>query len=234
MAAAFPGRPAHPRSLRHPPARPPACATSYHFLFFALKSSALVSTAPKSSVQAPQDEEDFASQPWHHSPLSLQEAEALLQQDSDFLVHASGSHGGHPVISCHWCGLALHFQVLNVALHRQPGRPTARGRLRARKWSDNHPTDLEHVGGQEKATLNQVANLLGGTKAQQDAMGVASGLELLTLPQSHPLRSELQERHKVLVQAGALVVLGCVELLEERTAALRGLMEPALALQPGR
>lgn len=40
----------------------------------------------------------------------------------------------------------------------------------------------------------QAAGLLGVTKAQQDAMGVASGLELLTLPHGHRLRSELLER----------------------------------------
>lgn len=40
----------------------------------------------------------------------------------------------------------------------------------------------------------QAAGLLGVTKAQQDAMGVSSGLELLTLPHGHRLRSELLER----------------------------------------
>lgn len=54
-----------------------------------------------------------------------QEAEALLQQDGDFLVRASGSHGGHPVISCHWRGSALHFEVIRVALRPRPGRPIA-------------------------------------------------------------------------------------------------------------
>lgn len=41
---------------------------------------------------------------------------------------------------------------------------------------------------------SQAAGLLGVTKAQRDAMGVASGLELLTLPHGHRLRSELLER----------------------------------------
>ncbi|KAM8764523.1 LOW QUALITY PROTEIN: SH2 domain-containing protein 3A [Rhynchonycteris naso] len=421
-------------------------------------TSALASTAPKNSIQVPWDGEDFASQPWYHSPLSPQEAEALLQQHSD-LVHASGFCGGHPVISCHWCGLALHFQVLNVALHRWQGQSTARGQLRSveapgaeenigpfkKKERDRENTALfqleaeyfpslpalihSHVTGQcpltratgavtsrpvkrqgpiqhsyEDTRLDnhrigllrysqvtdlpgasavpafalscmdsdpvllktlaprgsitdslrasdgqlyaktptkppqtsslvlpgasgqppidcelvlrvssaqgtplghscpepeapwweaqeeeerclarpqgeiffcppdnlsgllgpqnplkakvlctlrlflehhpgsttlyllladcQAADLLGGTKAQQDEMRVASGLELLTLPQGHHLRSELQESHELLVLAGALLVLGCVELLEERTAALRGLMELALALQP--
>ncbi|KAF5911588.1 SH2 domain-containing protein 3A isoform X1 [Diceros bicornis minor] len=401
-------------------------------------------------MQVPQDGEDFAGQPWYHGPLSRQKAEALLQQDGDFLVRASGSRGGHPVISCRWRGLALHFEVLRVALRPRPGRPTtlfqlederfpslpalvrsyvtgqrplsqATGAvasrpvtrqgpvrrsfsedtlldspaqiepLRARKWSDSQPAGLEHMGqsregasavpastlprtgsdpvllktpaplasiadslrasdGQlhakaptkpprtpslmlpdasgrpptycelvprvpsaqgtpaahshpqpealwweaeeeEKEEENrcfsrpqaevsfcppdnpfcmlgpqnrplepevlrtlrglflehhpgktalhlllvdcQATGLLGVTKAQRDAMGVPSGLELLTLPHGHRLRLELLERHEVLALAGALAVLGCAGPLEERAAALRGLVELALALRPG-
>ncbi|XP_059244795.1 SH2 domain-containing protein 3A isoform X4 [Mustela nigripes] len=76
-------------------------------------------------MQVLQDGEDLASQPWYHGPLSRQKAEALLQQDGDFLVRASGSRVGRPVISCRWQGSALHFEVLHVALHPRPGRPSA-------------------------------------------------------------------------------------------------------------
>ncbi|XP_070347935.1 SH2 domain-containing protein 3A isoform X2 [Equus asinus] len=406
-------------------------------------------------MQVPQDGEDIASQPWYHGPLSRQ-AEALLQQDGDFLVRASGSRGGHPVISCRWRGSALHFEVLRVALRPRPGRPTtlfqlederfpslpalvrsyvtgqrplsqatgavasrlvARQRpirrslsedtlldspaqiepLRARKRSDSQPAGLEHVGqsreglsgpgasavplsalprtGSDPVLLTtpaplgsiadslrasdgqlhakapnkpprtpslmlpdasgrpptycelvprvpsaqrtpaghscpepeapwweaeeeeeedeenrcfsrpqaevsfcppdnpfcmlgpqnrplepevlrtlrglflehhpgstalhlllvdcQATGLLGVTKAQRDAMGVASGLELLTLPHGRRLRLELLERHEALALAGALAVLGCAGPLEERAAALRGLVELALALRPG-
>ncbi|XP_046541807.1 SH2 domain-containing protein 3A isoform X2 [Equus quagga] len=406
-------------------------------------------------MQVPQDGEDIASQPWYHGPLSRQ-AEALLQQDGDFLVRASGSRGGHPVISCRWRGSALHFEVLRVALRPRPGRPTtlfqlederfpslpalvrsyvtgqrplsqatgavasrlvARQRpirhslsedtlldspaqiepLRARKRSDSQPAGLEHMGqsreglsgpgasavplsalprtGSDPVLLTtpaplgsiadslrasdgqlhtkapnkpprtpslmlpdasgrpptycelvprvpsaqrtpaghscpepeapwweaeeeeeedeenrcfsrpqaevsfcppdnpfcmlgpqnrplepevlrtlrglflehhpgstalhlllvdcQATGLLGVTKAQRDAMGVASGLELLTLPHGRRLRLELLERHEALALAGALAVLGCAGPLEERAAALRGLVELALALRPG-
>ncbi|XP_021100500.1 SH2 domain-containing protein 3A isoform X2 [Heterocephalus glaber] len=79
----------------------------------------------------------------------------------------------------------------------------------------------------------QAAGLLGVTKAQQAAMGVRSGLELLSLPHGHRLRLELLERLETLELAGALAVLGCTGPLEERAAALRGLVELALALRPG-
>lgn len=57
--------------------------------------------------------------------LHHQEAEALLLQDGDFLVRASESCKGHPVISCRWRGKTLHFEVFQVALRPRPGRPQA-------------------------------------------------------------------------------------------------------------
>ncbi|XP_070128684.1 SH2 domain-containing protein 3A isoform X3 [Equus caballus] len=96
---------------------------------------------------------------------------------------------------------------------------------------------LEHHPGSTALHLLlvdcQATGLLGVTKAQRDAMGVASGLELLTLPHGRRLRLELLERHEALALAGALAVLGCAGPLEERAAALRGLVELALALRPG-
>ncbi|XP_077912761.1 SH2 domain-containing protein 3A isoform X3 [Halichoerus grypus] len=96
---------------------------------------------------------------------------------------------------------------------------------------------LEHHPGSTALHLLlvdcQATGLLGVTKAQRDAMGVASGLELLTLPHGHRLRLELLERHDALALAGALAVLGCAGPLEERAATLRGLVELALALRPG-
>nr|XP_020038665.1 LOW QUALITY PROTEIN: SH2 domain-containing protein 3A [Castor canadensis] len=406
-------------------------------------------------MQVLQDGEDLARQPWYHGPLSRQKAEALLLQDGDFLVRASGSRGGHPVITCRWQGSALHFEVFRVALRPRPGRPMAlfqlederfpsmsalvhsymTGRrplsqatgavasrpviregslrrsfsedalmdspaqtkpLRARKWSTSQPADLEQTGqskedhsgpgastmpgsalcrtgsdpvllktpapletiadvlrasdgqlhakaptkplrtpslafreasgrpptycdlvprvlsaqgkspgqscpepeapwweaeeeeeeeeeacfvrphaevsfcppnnpscmlGRQNRPLDpkvlrtlrglllehhpegtalhlllvdcQAAGLLGVTKSQRGAMGVASGLELLTLPHGHCLRLELLERLEALAMAGAMAVLGCSGPLEERAAALRGLVELALALRPG-
>ncbi|KAI4541582.1 hypothetical protein MG293_008724 [Ovis ammon polii] len=295
-------------------------------------------------MQVPQDGEDFVGQPWYHGPLSRQKAEDLLQQDGDFLVRASKSRGGHPVISCRWRGSALHFEVLRVALRPRPGRPTALFQLederfpslpalvrsyvigqrplsqatgavasrpvprqglirrsfsedtlpdglarteplRDRKRSDSQPAGLEHMWrlpedppGPESASgtrspayspwpvpgtpswehssppaigrlpdslcsfnvpaltpapHRQATGVLGVTKAQRGAMGVASGLELLTLPHGHRLRLELLERLETLALAGALAVLGCAGPLEERAAALRGLVELAVALRPG-
>ncbi|PNJ04155.1 SH2D3A isoform 5, partial [Pongo abelii] len=86
-------------------------------------------------MQVPQDGEDLVGQPWYHGLLSRQKAEALLQQDGDFLVRASGSRGGNPVVSCRWRGSALHFEVFRVALRPRPGRPTALFQLEDEQFS---------------------------------------------------------------------------------------------------
>ncbi|XP_032990560.1 SH2 domain-containing protein 3A isoform X3 [Rhinolophus ferrumequinum] len=103
-------------------------------------------------MQVPQDGEDFASQPWYHGPLSRQKAEALLQQDGDFLVRASGSDGGHPVISCRWRGSALHFEVLRVALRPRPGRPIALFQLEDERFPSLPALVHSYVTGQRPLT----------------------------------------------------------------------------------
>ncbi|XP_077835761.1 SH2 domain-containing protein 3A isoform X10 [Macaca mulatta] len=341
-------------------------------------------------MQVPQDGEDLAGQPWYHGLLSRQKAEALLQQDGDFLVRASGSRGGHPVISCRWRGSALHFEVFRVALRPRPGRPTAlfqledeqfpsmpalvrsyvTGRrplsqatgavvsrpvtwqrplrrsfsedtlmdgpartepLRARKWSNSQPADLAHMGqsredptgiesapgtpspayspwpvpgtpswehcpslaigrlpghrppGSDQGSAGQHGGLIwpgaahsspwmslevGTAREVSQPLGILAGEgqfpptseSLQTAPHSWFLREEGRWgnatsyppsplhykpphcpqtlalrfcRHETLALAGALAVLGCSGPLEERAAALRGLVELALALRPG-
>ena len=80
--------------------------------------------------------------------LHPQKAEALLQQDGDFLVRASGSRGGHPVISCRWRGSALHFEVLRVTLRPRPGRPTALFQLEDERFPSLPALVCSYVTGQ--------------------------------------------------------------------------------------
>ncbi|NP_001373515.1 SH2 domain-containing protein 3A isoform 5 [Homo sapiens] len=285
-------------------------------------------------MQVPQDGEDLAGQPWYHGLLSRQKAEALLQQNGDFLVRASGSRGGNPVISCRWRGSALHFEVFRVALRPRPGRPTAlfqledeqfpsipalvhsymTGRrplsqatgavvsrpvtwqgplrrsfsedtlmdgpariepLRARKWSNSQPADLAHMGrsredpaGMESAPGTPspayppwpvpgapswehrpspaIGRLPGHRPPGSDQRSAGQHGSLIWPGAAHsspwtPLEVGTAGetlalhlcRHQTLALAGALAVLGCSGPLEERAAALRGLVELALALRPG-
>ncbi|XP_012585196.1 PREDICTED: SH2 domain-containing protein 3A isoform X2 [Condylura cristata] len=112
------------------------------------QSSSPAPSVAKSSMQLPQNEEDFASHSWYHGPLSRQKAEALLQQDGDFLVRASGSRGGHPVISCRWRGSVLHFEVLLVALRPRPGWPTTLFQLEDERFPSLPALIRSYITGQ--------------------------------------------------------------------------------------
>lgn len=84
--------------------------------------------------------------------LHPQKAEALLQQDGDFLVRASRTCGGHPVISCRWRGSALHFEVLRVALRPRPGRPTVLYQLEDERFPSLPALIRSYVHGQRPLT----------------------------------------------------------------------------------
>ncbi|XP_077890831.1 SH2 domain-containing protein 3A isoform X7 [Ictidomys tridecemlineatus] len=257
-------------------------------------------SALKMSMQGPQNGEDLNHQPWYHGLLSRQKAEALLLQDGDFLVRASGSRGGHPVISCRWRGSVLHFEVFRVVMRPRPGRPAAlfqlederfpsmaalvlsyvtgcrplsratgavasrpvirqgplrrsfsedilmdcpvrTGHFRDRKWSNSQPADLELTGeskedhsrpGCRPPRSDQNSASCHGRRFGPGTAHASpwASLEAGTAGETLVL---CLRRLETLALAGALAVLGCSGPLEERAAALRGLVELALAMRPG-
>uniref|UniRef100_A0AAY4BLG4 SH2 domain containing 3Ca n=1 Tax=Denticeps clupeoides TaxID=299321 RepID=A0AAY4BLG4_9TELE len=76
-----------------------------------------------------------------------------------------------------------------------------------------------------------VARILGVTKEMQRMMGVASGLELLTLPHGHQLRLDLLERFYTMSIMLAVDVLGCTGSTEERAALLHKTIQLAAELK---
>ncbi|XP_038627785.1 SH2 domain-containing protein 3A [Tachyglossus aculeatus] len=79
----------------------------------------------------------------------------------------------------------------------------------------------------------QAARILGLTREQKQAMGVWSGLELITLPHGHQLRLDLLERHHLLALGIAVDVLGCTGPVGERAATLHKIIQLALELKSG-
>ncbi|XP_077185975.1 SH2 domain-containing protein 3A isoform X2 [Paroedura picta] len=76
----------------------------------------------------------------------------------------------------------------------------------------------------------QAARITGVSLEQQQAMGVASGLELITLPQGHQLRKDLLERHHLIALGIAVDILGCTGAGAERAATLHKVIQVALEL----
>ncbi|XP_041648104.1 breast cancer anti-estrogen resistance protein 3 isoform X2 [Cheilinus undulatus] len=77
----------------------------------------------------------------------------------------------------------------------------------------------------------QVARILGVTPELKGQMGVASGLELVTLPHGRQLRLDLMERHHTMAVGVAVDILGCTGSLEERASTLNRIILVALELK---
>ncbi|XP_066470443.1 SH2 domain-containing protein 3A [Tiliqua scincoides] len=76
----------------------------------------------------------------------------------------------------------------------------------------------------------QAARIIGVSRKQQQAMGVSSGLELITLPQGQQLRKDLLERHHLIALGIAVDILGCTGMVAERAATLHKIIQLAVEL----
>ncbi|XP_072320036.1 SH2 domain-containing protein 3A [Eucyclogobius newberryi] len=77
----------------------------------------------------------------------------------------------------------------------------------------------------------QVARIVGVSEEQRRQMGVASGLELVTLPHGHQLRQDLLERHHVTALGVAVDILGCTGTVSQRSAVIHKFVLLARALK---
>ncbi|CAM4661244.1 unnamed protein product [Lepidochelys olivacea] len=68
-------------------------------------------------------------------------------------------------------------------------------------------------------------------REQQQAMGVSSGLELITLPHGHQLRLDLLERHHLMALGIAVDILGCTGGVAERAGTLHKIVQLAVELK---
>ncbi|XP_043388587.1 SH2 domain-containing protein 3A isoform X1 [Chelonia mydas] len=68
-------------------------------------------------------------------------------------------------------------------------------------------------------------------REQQQAMGVSSGLELITLPHGHQLRLDLLERHHLMALGITVDILGCTGGVAERAATLHKIVQLAVELK---
>uniref|UniRef100_A0A8C8VR91 SH2 domain containing 3A n=1 Tax=Pelusios castaneus TaxID=367368 RepID=A0A8C8VR91_9SAUR len=76
-----------------------------------------------------------------------------------------------------------------------------------------------------------VGRISGVSREQQQAMGVSSGLELITLPHGHQLRLDLMERHHLIALGIALDILGCTGAVAERAATLHKIIQLGVELK---
>ncbi|XP_053310078.1 breast cancer anti-estrogen resistance protein 3 homolog [Spea bombifrons] len=77
----------------------------------------------------------------------------------------------------------------------------------------------------------QEIRIWGVSPEQQKAMGVKSGLELLTLPHGQQLRRDLLERHHLLCLGIAVDILGCTGAVTERAHTVHRIIQLAAELR---
>nr|XP_033780412.1 SH2 domain-containing protein 3A isoform X1 [Geotrypetes seraphini]XP_033780414.1 SH2 domain-containing protein 3A isoform X1 [Geotrypetes seraphini]XP_033780415.1 SH2 domain-containing protein 3A isoform X1 [Geotrypetes seraphini]XP_033780416.1 SH2 domain-containing protein 3A isoform X1 [Geotrypetes seraphini] len=77
----------------------------------------------------------------------------------------------------------------------------------------------------------KVIRVCGVSPEQQTMMGVASGLELITLPHGQQLRKDLLERHHLIALGIVVDILGCTGTVAERAMTLHKIIELALELK---
>ncbi|KAJ1160759.1 hypothetical protein NDU88_001252 [Pleurodeles waltl] len=92
--------------------------------------------------------------------------------------------------------------------------------------SDSHKTALHIL-----QVDCQVLRIRGVSREQQKRMGVASGLELITLPHGSQLRKDLLERHHLIALGIAVDILGCTGALAERVDTLHRIIQLAAELK---
>lgn len=128
-----------------------------------------------------------------HLFLHPQEAEALLLQDGDFLVRASESRGGRPVISCRWRGKTLHFEVFQVALRPRPGRPEVLFQLEDERFASM--SALVHSYMTSRRPLSQATGAVATKPVSRQRPLTRSFSEIVltdSLAATRPLRYSLQ------------------------------------------
>uniref|UniRef100_A0A8C7DZ43 SH2 domain containing 3A n=1 Tax=Naja naja TaxID=35670 RepID=A0A8C7DZ43_NAJNA len=119
-----------------------------------------------------------------------------------------------------------HFNSLLLTPNNKPLDPSTLQHLKdIFATHDCHTTAL-HVLKMDCQALR----IIGVSKEQQRAMGVSSGLELITLPQGHQFRKDLLERHQLIALGIAVDILGCTGSVAERAATLHKVIQLAVEL----
>ncbi|KAM9848778.1 breast cancer anti-estrogen resistance protein 3 isoform 2-T2 [Aulostomus maculatus] len=119
------------------------------------------------------------------------------------------------------------FSSRLLPLENKPLEMTVLKRAKELLLSHNHQSIARHL----LMADCQVARILGVSPELKGQMGVASGLELVTLPHGGQLRLDLMERHHTMAIGVAVDILGCTGSVEERASTLNRIILVALELK---
>ncbi|XP_074836551.1 SH2 domain-containing protein 3A isoform X2 [Carettochelys insculpta] len=133
----------------------------------------------------------------------------------------------HPVLETASSFQPHSFPSLLLAPDNRPLEPGALKRLKEIFTQQDCRTMALHILSVDCL----VGRITGVSGEQQRAMGVSSGLELITLPHGHQLRLDLLERHHLIALGIAVDILGCTGPVAERAATLHKIIQLAVELK---
>lgn len=132
-----------------------------------------------------------------------------------------------PQVESSSCFQLEQFQSLLLPENNRPLDPTVLMSLKELFNRHDANTTALHI----LSVDCQVARIVGVTEEQRTCMGVASGLELVTLPHGHQLRQDLLERHHLIALGMAVDILGCTGTVSQRAAVINKFILLAQALK---
>ncbi|XP_057698648.1 breast cancer anti-estrogen resistance protein 3 homolog isoform X2 [Corythoichthys intestinalis] len=136
-------------------------------------------------------------------------------------------HFERPQTECSSCFRLDRFESLLLPDNNRPLEPSV---LLALKELFNR-SDPDNTALHMLSVDCQVARITGVTAEQRKAMGVGSGLELITLPHGQQLRRDLLERHHLISLGVAVDILGCTGTVSQRATVLHKFILLAKALK---
>ncbi|TFJ97046.1 ankyrin repeat domain-containing protein 23 [Platysternon megacephalum] len=125
-------------------------------------------------------------------------------------------------------GLRSHVARLHT---EEKWRGRARATDTAFGFLEDEVAPLPRPRRYEEEMEGFAGRITGVPREQQRAMGVSSGLELITLPHGHQLRLDLLERHHLIALGIAVDILGCTGAVAERAATLHKIVQLAVELK---
>nr|XP_046248608.1 breast cancer anti-estrogen resistance protein 3 isoform X2 [Scatophagus argus] len=165
---------------------------------------------------------------YHHAIAALENTSEEEEEDEEDKRREKERNGfQRPVVETESTFRPADFGSRLLPPENKPLEVVVLKRAKELLLSHNHHSIARHL----LMADCQVARILGVTPELKGRMGVASGLELVTLPHGRQLRLDLMERHHTMAIGVAVDILGCTGSVEERASTLNRIILVALELK---
>uniref|UniRef100_A0A668A2A9 BCAR3 adaptor protein, NSP family member n=1 Tax=Myripristis murdjan TaxID=586833 RepID=A0A668A2A9_9TELE len=193
---------------------------------------ALSPSVPRRSLEPLAGRRGLDRSSYHHAIAALEntseeEEDGGREEEEDKGREKEGSSYQRPTVETVSAFQPAEFGSRLLPSENKPLEMVVLKRAKELLLSHNHHSIARHL----LMADCQVARILGVSTELKGQMGVASGLELVTLPHGQQLRLDLMERHHTMAIGVAVDILGCTGSVEERASTLNRIILVALELK---